>query len=241
MTFLEILALSNDSLLNTYNSNGIHVFYSYSYKGKIIKYYDYLLLIKQGLKPTTIPHLGCKYQITENTWILTLFTSQPSINFYDMIVNNIKLNNNIHLYVNQAFIIQNSTFSEYFTITNNLSYAPKYLQHHSVEKIVIDSIKAYKLSVINSNFNNPLVIIDSLYDHLLNIQIDSKTTIQKTNLNPHIKISRKLEYLKMWGITNSDIYNFTINFQNDKSINKESYYTSKLYFNIHEVPKYRVF
>jgi hypothetical protein len=228
-------------MLTTYETNGIHIFYSYSYNGKLIRYFDFLRLINSGYKPRAIPHLGCKFQIQENTWILSLFTSQPSINFYDIVINNIKLNNNIHKFVNQSFLINNATFSEYFVTTNNLAFGSEHLKSKNINEIVQDSIEGYRISILESNFNNPLIIIDSLYDHLSNIDAKSRTSIKNTCNNPHIKISRKIEYLRMWGIRNSDIYNFAINFENNKNIYNQSYYNHNLYYDTNEKLKHRIF
>lgn len=241
MTYIQMLQLSQEMCSITYQTNGIHIFYSYSFQGKIIKYFEYLSLKNMNYNVKIAAHLGCKYQIKDNFWILTLFTSQEKINFYDMVIDNIKLTGNIHQYVNQSFIIENGVFSAYFTITDDLNFGPKYLKSEQIPFIVDQSIDAFKIAVKQSDFNNPLVLMDTLYEHLINLNSNTKSSFKSSHKYDYLSISKKSEYLRMWGFTNDDIYKFTENFSNNKTIHGEFFHKNNLYNSNPEIPKHIMF
>jgi hypothetical protein len=183
-----------------------------------------------------LSHAGVKYEISENFWILALFTSKATTHFYEnILVNNLYVPNNIHLYVNNSFLILNSTFSEYCTISNNIAHAPLYIQNQYLNNqlntkfLIQDSIRAYRISVMNANFNNPAILIDTLYDYYFNLHSNSKSVIKPINTNC-LTLCNKIDFLKDNGFRNEDIWNFAENFNNNKNIKGESYFKDNLFY-----------
>ena len=163
MSESDILLLIGEQYLLSYNSNGVHVFKMYFHKNKMIKYHQYLSLQNKLSEDLYIlSHVGMRQQLTQNFWLFTLFTSKSTTMLNDNVVmNNIQLYNNIHKFVNPIIIISNSNFSDYVTISNLLSDFPKYQSIKQWDalnqsKMIIEhSVKGFKLSVEQSNFNTP--------------------------------------------------------------------------------------
>ncbi len=100
-----------------------------------------------------------------------------------------------------------------------------------------DSIKGYRNSIFATDFSNPFVVIDALICYFIETQnIDSPKDfssikiMHSTKPPIYLEFSRKVEFLRMYNITNTDIIRFVDNFLLNKTINNVSLYVNELYY-----------
>lgn len=94
--------------------------------------------------------------------MMTLFTSQektilPYTQNQTIEINNYIQENSIFYYVNPIIFIDNTTLSNFYTISDSLSDFPLYCKSYDKNKIVSESIQSFKFSfkksIIHNNWN----------------------------------------------------------------------------------------
>lgn len=211
--------------INSINCNGIHGvdFYKNIKTNEIIKILDYIKLDKIAKKDYKVfKHIGIKQEIKDDVWTFCLFTSKKVMYMNSLMFMNLELTSNIHQYINYPLIVNNKTLCEYFIFHDNLNEFPKYCiksidVSNNIEiifkntlELYIDSIHGYRKALFGYNFNNPNVILDSIY----------KQYINKNNflIENKLQYGKDVEYLRYLGLTNTDIINFVNNILENKNI-----------------------
>ena len=214
----------------------------YMKNGKLIKFSDYMFLPKILQEQVSIlSHVGVKQQLNNDFWVLTLFTTKPITYLYDnVIMHNILLQNNIHKYINPSIILLNSILSEYVSISDNIAHFPKYKElknlsiNSQIELIMKDSIDAFKLSMLSSNFNDPFIISEIIAENQSKNLFKKSSIIHRNQLEWFTgnvaKYHKNSNYLRFKFLNNENIIHFTNNFEDSLNIKNESYYKNNLYF-----------
>jgi len=186
----------------TLNCNGLHIFHLYLHNGRYITYGQFLNL--RALNTPNIwqiRHAGMKYEIKHGIWLMVMYTSQPvSFLYDDTVMRNIPCINNLHRYVNQAFIITHNNLPNYVTVSNNIHHAPNYVRQYFLnanngalqqryDTIIGNSCSAWRESVLQANFQSPYVLCNT---------IEQYYAMQIVNPQLNLRILSPLDLNSQW-------------------------------------------
>lgn len=196
-------------------SNGIHKINFYKYKNDFVPYNMYLQMKNSsGVKSRDfriVSHIGHK-MVQNEICIFNLFTTKsvtkvPTLNGHSLTLTNIWLRENIFAYTNELIFVDNSLFSTFYTIDDQVTNFPENIRCFSKRKIVVEALQATRISHHASLKKNPLflkVFLGKLFH---------------TNQTNSILVASNL------GILNSHNSQLFLNFHNglDSSIQIENY------------------
>jgi len=208
-------------------SNGVHAITFYKQGDKFITYKKFVELSNHINCPqynlNKYTHVGYKTNIDDYYSVITLFTSQkttslPLNNEKKIEINNFYLNTeNGFEYVNPLIFNDNITLSLYYTISDNKTNFPAYVQNWTKKKIVENAVDAYmhsfKHSLINSS--NPSLYAKNIFSSLYFSKFldnENKVFIVSTNyIYNHYYSNIYIQYLTKTNEEHSD--NFCLNSQ----------------------------
>ena len=196
-------------------TNGFHIFKMY-FKNKSRNLITVGEACKEKFEDIRIyKHMGIKYKISEKYHMYTLFTSQNitqiNLNMNKEIMYNIQLKNSVFKFANPPIIADDSVFSQYYLIDNNLKNSPDYIINYlnnnihlkmnkKIEKLVENSYKDFEYALRKAD--NIYCLIDILYENNTGIK-DIKYS--NNALIKNKQVIAKLEHLNRLGVRTEEI------------------------------------
>ncbi len=209
-------------------TNGFHIFKMY-FKNKSRNLITVEDAFKERFEDIRIyQHMGIKYKISEKYHMYTLFTSQNitqiNLNMNKEIMHNIELKNSIFKFANPPIIADDSVFSKYYLIDNNLKNSPDYIINYlnsnihikidkKIEKLVENSYKDFEYVLHQTK--DIYCLIDTLYEKNTGIMVKYSNNLLIKNKQMIIK----LEHLNRLGIRTEEIKEMYNSINSIKKIN----------------------
>jgi hypothetical protein len=194
---LHLNNLSKEAFIAAQAAYGILCFDFHLSHGNFITYRDFIMYTNQPFnddKLETIRLIGAKIPVSATFCLITFFLDNPSVD----LPQNLRLYGAPHdtifsRHTTPAILANNDFFSQFVTITNDISRHPLKFQNHensfSQESALLEGVEAFKMAIELSHFDDTDVLLNHIAEY--HGQISRSPNHQWfIQFNPHLMFKR---------------------------------------------------